>query len=771
MNIENHFRLVAIRAIKPNKLNDDQKKIVSSIQKRTADYDWLYFHAGYSLSDDVENGLYGTKLEVEAHALDDAKMFSYKTDMDINVTAIVGSNGSGKSSTVDLLIRIVNNLGVAWFGEDTNNEVSEHLFFIENLYASLVYAVGEHYHSVTICGRSVKVSNFRIQEDKDVAKVFVQEEPIELLADNEREEGVLIHRDAIDRRQLNDSFYTLIYNYSMYAFNYLDYFSEHTKENRWGEYKVQKFIDTNRYEEVNITTGDDFPVTESAVWLKGLFHKNDGYQVPIVLNPLRSNGNIDIQRENKLAKERLLSMLFYTERIDDLEVGQWMLFPFRIINNTLEIVKIRTKYYEKPNFAKERVLSHLRIDLEADRFETIRNRIISIWAELYNFQVENDTKNKQLAWDYVVYKTLKITLTYEKQYGALFVDLISSDDDAEQSVRNALKTLMADRSHITLKLRRGLYYLKHDVFRSYEEDVNLREVHARALQVMQDPRNMLVIKRSWGLDMHLPDYSELLPPPIFDIDFLLIDRTKIDRDGNFQDKDLFPMSGLSSGEKQVSYSVSNFVYHLVNLESVWDSPSAEMDEHLAGQNQDEDSRIKYRYVNAIFDEVELYFHPDLQRRFVDILISSLQDIHLQHIKGINIVLITHSPFVMSDLPYSNILFLGKKETTEQESFAANIHALLNHGFFMDYSIGEFARKQIEEIMALHKKRMIMTKSVKADWLKNKDRYEYISSIISDRYLKQIVSDMLEDLKWLDEEESLRREIASLNEKLEALQNR
>ena len=74
-------------------------------------------------------------------------------------------------------------------------------------------------------------------------------------------------------------------------------------------------------------------------------------------------------------------------------------------------------------------------------------------------------------------------------------------------------------------------------------------------------------------------------------------------------------------------------------------------------------------------------------------------------------------------------------------------------------------------MDLHKRMRTSTKQVKSKWYKNKDRYEYVCSIISDKYLKRIISDMLEDLKWLDDEEALRREIESLNEKLATLHRR
>lgn len=90
-------------------------------------------------------------------------------------------------------------------------------------------------------------------------------------------------------------FYTVVCNYSFYAYNYRDYSYEETNNKR--------LLEVN---EGNEATG------ESKYWISGLFHKNDGYQAPIVLNPWRHNGNLDVAKENELAMERLISLMFYS---------------------------------------------------------------------------------------------------------------------------------------------------------------------------------------------------------------------------------------------------------------------------------------------------------------------------------------------------------------------------------------------------------------------------------------------------------------------------
>src|SRR5690606_6156900 len=79
------------------------------------------------------------------------------------------------------------------------------------------------------------------------------------------------YRDGFDKRSM---FYTICMNYSHYAFNANDYVSP-----------------------------------DQPNWLEAVFHKNDAYQTPLVINPWRDEGNIIINRENDLVKSRLIANL------------------------------------------------------------------------------------------------------------------------------------------------------------------------------------------------------------------------------------------------------------------------------------------------------------------------------------------------------------------------------------------------------------------------------------------------------------------------------
>jgi len=98
-----------------------------------------------------------------------------------------------------------------------------------------------------------------------------------------------------------------------------------------------------------------------------------------------------------------------------------------------------------------------------------------------------------------------------------------------------------------------------------------------------------------------------------------------------------------------------------------------------------------------FDEPELALHPNWQKNYINELLNLLE----QFKNNIHLILTSHSPFILSDLPKENVIFLEKGKQvypfdSGQQTFGANIHTLLSHGFFMkDGLMGEFAKDKID----------------------------------------------------------------------------
>lgn len=122
------------------------------------------------------------------------------------------------------------------------------------------------------------------------------------------------------------------------------------------------------------------------------------------------------------------------------------------------------------------------------------------------------------------------------------------------------------------------------------------------------------------------------------------------------------------------------------------------------KNSKLENHCKYLYL--FIDEGEVGFHPEWQREYVN-LITKVVPIIFKDM-NVQIILTSHSPFIISDIPYENVVFLkregngtsevAKKEETRR-TFAANIHSLLADDFFMKNGlIGEFAKGKIQEVI-------------------------------------------------------------------------
>ena len=106
----------------------------------------------------------------------------------------------------------------------------------------------------------------------------------------------------------------------------------------------------------------------------------------------------------------------------------------------------------------------------------------------------------------------------------------------------------------------------------------------------------------------------------------------------------------------------------------------------------------------LIDEIDLYLHPEWQRRIVRDLLSLLR----RQFKGhyFQIILTSHSPIVLSDIPVENCIFLKKRsdgtvcqEKRNTQTFGANIYTLYKDAFFLSddkLAMGEFAQNKINQ---------------------------------------------------------------------------
>lgn len=133
---------------------------------------------------------------------------------------------------------------------------------------------------------------------------------------------------------------------------------------------------------------------------------------------------------------------------------------------------------------------------------------------------------------------------------------------------------------------------------------------------------------------------------------------------------------------------------------------------------------KKENVILLIDEGDIYLHPEKQLAFMNNLLKLLQILYKG--KKVQVIVTSNSPFIISDIQTSNILYLENKDnivsTTKSSisnTFASNINCLLLDSFFVKNGlIGEYAFEKIDGILR--------------DILKNnitQDKIEYIKKVL------------------------------------------
>lgn len=95
----------------------------------------------------------------------------------------------------------------------------------------------------------------------------------------------------------------------------------------------------------------------------------------------------------------------------------------------------------------------------------------------------------------------------------------------------------------------------------------------------------------------------------------------------------------------------------------------------------------------LIDEVDLGLHPEWQRLWISKIRPLLSDLFS---KNAQLIVTTHSPILLSDVPKSDIIYLSPNDENK-ETFAQNIYDLFNSSFILDNVQGEFSTNYIKDI--------------------------------------------------------------------------
>lgn len=704
---------------------------------------------------------------------------SCNQNIPININCIVGKNGSGKTSLLTIIYRIINNLSCEIKSHLTKYNADYHPIWATGFNAELYYEM----HSSIYC---IKVSNnetYRTVDDKeDYAKQVALDQPeltrlVKLLQikDNHYDVKDVISFEKENFKKLNikneefddyflkvigdNLFYTVGTNYSLY--------SNSVVTDKWDENEEK--------------------------WLGNIYHKNDGYFTPVVLVPYKSEWTtIDTKKELCLAKERIstLSLLTYAQTGGNFIEN---LVPVSINYELIE--KNKTKkinYLNEINRKSLRIINEYYVNLEKNNpldiyegkqligqniplLKELRNIIRGIWEKKYfdkdeikkyKESLKKQDQNQRLLKNitkrtlaYLTYKTIKICLYYDVYKNEfpeefdkdIFKTFIEKPKDCKNIIEAIIANLFTEKFPLNfsnLKIKQCITFL--DNLKFYLGD-SLDEVTVDAFnEKFCNDENMKHKNEALTYDY----IFENLPPAYFNKQIYF---RKKNEDSNNDNKEKITISSMSSGESQLLNSMSYAVYHIKNAIA---------------------SNIKYNSINLIFDEAELYYHPEYQRVFIKDLLGIIGRSNLEGVEGINITIVTHSPFILSDIPNENLLCLKDGKTDNNvlsKTLGANFYDLLKNQFFMESSIGSVTEKFVNKIIddfniindenISNERKNIIREEYKNKYNKQIQFYEDFVNKLSDQYLRMTLKNMIGIIK---EESFVNRRINELNEKISEL---
>lgn len=240
-------------------------------------------------------------------------------------------------------------------------------------------------------------------------------------------------------------------------------------------------------------------------------------------------------------------------------------------------------------------------------------------------------------------------------------------------------------------------------------------------------------KENWEkLSKYLGEYPEILLTVIEEIEY------------SFKNP-------LSSGEEIICLLYSGLI-------------SKEQNELILEEHSEDNY---YRAIDKfliLLDEPECSLHIEWQRTFLndmlDILNNQFDDVKIQ------IIIATHSPFIVSDLFRENLVFLDDNRNNFQRTFGSNILSLLKNSFFLESTISEYSRNKIREISEkLEEDKGINPRELKIF----SEIIDRVEDDLIRNYLKELYFKKINDISKIDNEiNKLENKILELKEKKKKL---
>lgn len=284
------------------------------------------------------------------------------------------------------------------------------------------------------------------------------------------------------------------------------------------------------------------------------------------------------------------------------------------------------------------------------------------------------------------------------------------------------------------------------------------------------------IKSTYFLISELSEYSQALNMLRDNIDKKFIDTTgylyfnnyfSFKVDNNLEKDELFGLknfyniyvkTALNFNYIQFYWSMSNGENNLLSLfarfYSLIDNNTGNIKNNFNGFDMDK--------LIILMDEADMSFHPEWQRRYISIMIKFIKKIFKENI--VHLIITTHSPIMLSDIPNDNIIYLNKainindKNNINNRTFGANIYNLYKDKFFFEEQykddcdkyfgiIGEFASNKIKYVIQILDKYINNHQEVISDKNhKELDDCRKIINLIGENFTRDMLNNKYEIVK-------------------------
>lgn len=591
----------------------------------------------------------------------------------INVTAIVGENGSGKSSVIKLIFLLI---------YLKNYELMDKGFKAKSAIIDMIYNKYLNKNIFLLFAKkdNKQTSYYKISLLYTLKKYY--EKTLKLSNENNQEKintmknCILSYDNLVELTQLD--FYSIHFNYM------LDTFYDGKTDN----------------------------------WIKDIYHKVDSYQTPLLLEPYKNYNNKQQINLDIIEYLNNQNMLRFFSKFD----SDKKMFNFFQPNKIIFKIATRKKIdVLKPVLSKKkeiieneyRSIFYKFTELyDAKQFPKIgknKAKLRSIYNRINNLYKKGDYE--EISYLYIALKVLssKYELFHTEPYK------IISEWAKSLEVGDNLLSFQQSLNIDNL--------INHDIASQYE----VRKIQTNIDFINHQINNSTKFTSNINKITDITEVSDILTflPSWLDVEWFENDKS---------------IKSLSSGEKAFFTLIINILYQVQNI----------------------NNRAEYQVINLFLDETELGFHPKWQKEYLQNLIEYLEIINK---KAINLIFATHSPFILSDIPKKNVIFLknGKQDNPDiRETFGANIHTLLSHGFFMENGLmGEFAKKTIQDV--------INYLNDKPTQNMNKQKAWQIIQLIGEPFLKHKLEEKYNE-KFLTKEEQKQNKIKQLKNELERLKD-